>query len=774
MNFKNVFQIFQTEYIKSEYYKKVIKSFLFISCVILSVFSMFLLLSANSEYSEALESMQEQTITQAQYVNQTSIKDIYTHCYRIQQNSNMNKILYGDSFDPALNMEALEINKNFCISSSLIHSCYFINFRTGTVIDQSGRTDIDYHADSGIYEILGGLSPSRSPVFCYPRMCRRQRNNSYSEIPVLSIIFYENMSGAVVINLDYDAYRQMFSLKKDGHISTTMINANGQVILSSDSQIFGQDYSQDLLYLEVLGKGRNHGSFPFSSDGVNYSVSYIKNEGMGITYICTRENRLIYSDNKKIISLLKYTAGCLAIGLLLSLLLSWLLYNPLKQLKKSVAGVRASGIPSHSQAFPSPSKDFDYLSHIYKEISDMNDRLLQDRNAQQNTELFARLLRGAEIPASKLEALDADFPSKNYMVVLLELAPPLPGTELLMERELMRYAIQNVTQELLSEAANVHLVRIESAFSVFLLNFDTLDIKKALQAVENAQAFILKHFGAEFSAGLGDTVQDISELSQSYNSAFEALSQRFISGRGSVHTAEELRLTPSGAQIYPYETAQSLLAAVKAISRDDAQRFIHEFFASVRHFDIDKILSFVLQLHFSLQKLETENYIQISWDWDYKELEKRTLGEIEEQLCSRCLSDMEQLASIRDVSPNSSNRKDLKEQIQVLIEENIYKPELSVTFLADQVHLSVNYLRNIFKDSTGSSLSNYINNRKIDVICRLLLDTDMTLTEINDKLGFSTRNYFYTFFKKHIGMTPKDYRKKMRGSEQDHEPSESK
>ncbi len=135
---------------------------------------------------------------------------------------------------------------------------------------------------------------------------------------------------------------------------------------------------------------------------------------------------------------------------------------------------------------------------------------------------------------------------------------------------------------------------------------------------------------------------------------------------------------------------------------------------------------------------------------------------------------MEQLASIWDVSPNSSNRKDLIEQIQVLIEENIYKPELSVTFLADQVHLSVNYLRNIFKDSTGSSLSNYINNRKIDVICRLLLDTDMTLTEINDKLGFSTRNYFYTFFKKHIGMTPGDYRKKMRGSEQDHEPSESK
>ena len=76
---------------------------------------------------------------------------------------------------------------------------------------------------------------------------------------------------------------------------------------------------------------------------------------MGITYICTRENRLIYSDNKKIISLLKYTAGCLAIGLLLSLLLSWLLYNPLKQLKKSVAGGQGF---RHTVPFASFSEPF--------------------------------------------------------------------------------------------------------------------------------------------------------------------------------------------------------------------------------------------------------------------------------------------------------------------------------------------------------------------------------------------------------------------------------
>ena len=768
---KKITQIFQTEYISSEYYKKVIKSFLLISCVLLVLFSMFLFLSANSEYNESLESIQSQTINQAQRVNQTYLKDIVTHCYRILENSNMNKILYGDSFDPALNMEALETNKNFCISSSLIRSCYFINFRTNTVIDQSGRQDIEHHADTGIYELLEDISPSLSPIFCYPRMSKHQRLvNLYDDIPVLSIIYYPNMSGALVVNLDYENYRQMFPQEKDSHISITMLNAGGQVIASSDAEMFGQDFSGNPLYAAVLEKSGNRGSFPFDLEGEKYSVSYIKNEGMGITYICTRENRLIYSDNEKILLLFKYTAVCLAVGFVLSLFLSRILYSPLKQLKRSVTNSRFSGALSRMDAFPSPSKDFDYLSHIYQEMADINDRLLQDRNAQQNTELFARLLSGAEIPASKLtelEKLDSAFPERNYMILLLELDPPPLGTELPMEQELLKYAIRNVAEELLSAAANVRLIGIESAFSIFLLNFDTLDIEKAVQSVKNTQDFILKNFQAEFSAGFGDAVQDLNELSQSYNSAFDALSQRFISGRGSVHIAGEVHLTPSGAQIYPYEIAQGLLTAVKSLSSDDAGRLSHEFFQTIQNYDIENILTFILQLHLALQKLESENYIQTSWDWGYRALEKSTLGEIEKQVCSRCLSDIEQLASIQDASPNSSNRAELIEQIKVLIEENIYKPELSVTFLADQVHLSVNYLRNIFKDNTGSSLSNYINGRKIDVICRLLLDTDMTLTEINDKLGFSTRNYFYTFFKKHIGMTPGDYRKKMRGSERE-------
>lgn len=210
-----------------------------------------------------------------------------------------------------------------------------------------------------------------------------------------------------------------------------------------------------------------------------------------------------------------------------------------------------------------------------------------------------------------------------------------------------------------------------------------------------------------------------------------------------------------------------LLDGRSDLSDAEAERLAKEFIDSIKNYDIGEILSFMLYLHFSLQRLENVHYIQTAWDWSYKALEASTLHEIEEQLIRRCRFDVEQLACVRSISSSSPERKQLIGQIKTLVEENICSSELTVTFLADQVHLSVNYLRNIFKESTGGSLSNFINQKKIDMICRLLVETDMTLTEINDKLGFSTRNYFYAFFKKHIGMTPGDYRKKMRSAGHD-------
>ena len=68
--------------------------------------------------------------------------------------------------------------------------------------------------------------------------------------------------------------------------------------------------------------------------------------------------------------------------------------------------------------------------------------------------------------------------------------------------------------------------------------------------------------------------------------------------------------------------------------------------------------------------------------------------------------------------------------------------------------------------NTGDSLSNYIIQKKLELICHLLADTNTSLQDISDQLGFSTKNYFFTFFKKHMGTTPNEYRKEKKQNEQ--------
>ena len=93
------------------------------------------------------------------------------------------------------------------------------------------------------------------------------------------------------------------------------------------------------------------------------------------------------------------------------------------------------------------------------------------------------------------------------------------------------------------------------------------------------------------------------------------------------------------------------------------------------------------------------------------------------------------------------------------MEKNIGNPELTVNSVAQWVYLSNSYLRNIFREVTGETLSNYIIEKKLERICTLLEQTQMSAQQIADTMGFHSKSYLLTFFKNYMGMTPTQYRK---------------
>jgi len=78
---------------------------------------------------------------------------------------------------------------------------------------------------------------------------------------------------------------------------------------------------------------------------------------------------------------------------------------------------------------------------------------------------------------------------------------------------------------------------------------------------------------------------------------------------------------------------------------------------------------------------------------------------------------------------------------------------------ADFIGMSTPYFSRYFSKIYQCSFVEYLNRRKIDIAAKLLKDTDMQITDVCYRSGFSSPNQFNRVFKKEKNMTPSEYRR---------------
>lgn len=126
----------------------------------------------------------------------------------------------------------------------------------------------------------------------------------------------------------------------------------------------------------------------------------------------------------------------------------------------------------------------------------------------------------------------------------------------------------------------------------------------------------------------------------------------------------------------------------------------------------------------------------------------------EDQYSARMLDDYCKLA--RDNSTRNVSGPVRKIIHYVLLNDT---RNISVTDIAAYLEMTPNYVSSIFKREMGRSLTNYINEVRIDSSMKLLTHTDLSIGEIAEKAGFDDYNYFSRIFKKMMNVSPTEYRK---------------
>lgn len=89
--------------------------------------------------------------------------------------------------------------------------------------------------------------------------------------------------------------------------------------------------------------------------------------------------------------------------------------------------------------------------------------------------------------------------------------------------------------------------------------------------------------------------------------------------------------------------------------------------------------------------------------------------------------------------------------------ERNYIQDLKLEDIAKIFSYNSAYLGKVFKKTTGHSFNNVLNHIRIENAKRLLLETDLKVYQISEQVGYSNTDYFYTKFRKHVGLSPKEF-----------------
>ncbi len=105
-----------------------------------------------------------------------------------------------------------------------------------------------------------------------------------------------------------------------------------------------------------------------------------------------------------------------------------------------------------------------------------------------------------------------------------------------------------------------------------------------------------------------------------------------------------------------------------------------------------------------------------------------------------------------------SNADVLSKQFLELVKEN-FRKERQLKFYADALCITPRYLSRVVKECTGSSAADWIERYVVLEARALLKSTTMTIQQISDELNFPSQTFFGKYFKRRVGMSPKDYRR---------------
>lgn len=115
-------------------------------------------------------------------------------------------------------------------------------------------------------------------------------------------------------------------------------------------------------------------------------------------------------------------------------------------------------------------------------------------------------------------------------------------------------------------------------------------------------------------------------------------------------------------------------------------------------------------------------------------------------------------AYCQQVKKHNTKNYSLPVQNAILHIDSNIGGDLSLKAISEAQRINASYLSTLFKKETGRTVTDYVNNKRVEMAKNLLKNTKLQVQTISQHCGISDVNYFSKIFKKYTDNTPKEYR----------------
>lgn len=573
--------------------------------------------------------------------------------------------------------------------------------------------------------------------------------------------------GTLVIMLDMKQIMQLLGNSKWSNSGTVFIIDENNRILASTSNL---PDSHGILSYEKLNAAS--GSMRNKLDGNDMVILAIDSTVAKWKYVSLIPSEVFYIKAKLVRNVTVIsTLFCIVIGSVIAYAFTRKNYGPLKNIVDVIIDKEKIRI----------SKNINEYSFIKNTVLNAIERKneafhkLRRQNSVLKTNFLLKLMKGSissVIPLEEsFENYDIKFISDFFAVILFVIEDygvlEKDGSSHLEDIHLARLMVENVAEELLNRNSRAFIVQ-EDDIIACLVNIDSERVgsykEDMMSAIHETAQFIKANCGITCSVAVSQCHQGYYGISLAYSEAMTAMEYRIVMGTGKIIEYDNVmeKSDHFNRHTFSIEVEQRFINCIKAGDFKKAQNMMQEFinenfYKSIMPIQMTKCLMFsmvntMINAVRELCILYNRDFI-LSLNPIERLLECKTIEEFEIQMNTI-------LASVEEFIKNSSLNKDeeLWKKVIDYIEENYSDINLSVAFLAEHFDVNPSYLVTYFKGKTGSGLLEFINKTRVAKAKQLLLETNTSLNDIAERVGYYSSNTLIRVFKKIEGITPGKFR----------------